>query len=41
MICVNELSDLKCHKKAILEKLVVILSPYAPHVTEEFMADFR
>ncbi len=35
MICVNELSDLKCHKKAILEKLVVILSPYAPHVTEE------
>jgi leucyl-tRNA synthetase len=26
---------LKCHKKAILEKLVVILSPYAPHVTEE------
>ncbi|WP_238805464.1 leucine--tRNA ligase [Emticicia aquatica] len=35
MICVNELSDLKCHKKSILEKLVVILSPYAPHVTEE------
>jgi leucyl-tRNA synthetase len=35
MICVNELSDLKCHKKAILEQLVVILSPYAPHVTEE------
>ncbi len=35
MICVNELSDLKCHKKVILEKLVVILSPYAPHVTEE------
>ncbi|WP_394992279.1 leucine--tRNA ligase [Emticicia sp.] len=35
MICVNDLSDLKCHKKAILEKLVVILSPYAPHVTEE------
>ncbi len=35
MICVNELSDLKCHKKAILEQLLVILSPYAPHVTEE------
>ena len=35
MICVNELSDLKCHKKAILEKLIVILSPYAPHITEE------
>ncbi|AFK05151.1 leucyl-tRNA synthetase [Emticicia oligotrophica DSM 17448] len=35
MICVNELSDLKCHKKAILEQLLIILSPYAPHVTEE------
>ncbi len=35
MICVNELSDLKCHKKSILENLLIILSPYAPHITEE------
>jgi leucyl-tRNA synthetase len=35
MICVNELSDLKCHKKEILEQLVILLSPYAPHITEE------
>ena len=35
MICVNELTDLKCTKRAILEPLVVALSPYAPHVTEE------
>ncbi|WP_337040858.1 leucine--tRNA ligase [Emticicia sp. 17c] len=35
MICVNELSDLKCSKKAILEQLVIILSPYTPHISEE------
>ena len=35
MIGVNELSDLKCHKKAVLEKLLVALTPYAPHVAEE------
>ncbi|ARS34921.1 leucine--tRNA ligase [Pontibacter actiniarum] len=35
MICVNELTQLKCHKRAILEPLTVILSPYAPHITEE------
>jgi len=35
MICVNELSDLKCSKKAILEQLVIVLSPYAPHIAEE------
>ncbi|HEY6902301.1 MAG TPA: class I tRNA ligase family protein [Puia sp.] len=35
MIGVNELTDLKCYKKDILEKLVVILTPYAPHVAEE------
>ncbi len=35
MICVNELSDLKCGKKAILEPLLVLLTPYAPHVAEE------
>ncbi|MCX6234718.1 MAG: leucine--tRNA ligase [Bacteroidetes bacterium] len=35
MICVNDLSDLKCNKRAILEPLTVILSPYGPHVAEE------
>ena len=35
MICVNELMDAKCYKKGILEPLVVLLSPYAPHITEE------
>ena len=35
MICVNELSDLKCNKKEILEPLAILLSPYAPHITEE------
>ena len=35
MICVNELADLKCHKKEILEKVLVLLTPYAPHIAEE------
>ncbi len=35
MICVNELTDVKCNKKAVLEDLVVVLHPYAPHITEE------
>jgi len=35
MIAVNELTDLKCNKRAILEDLVVVLSPYAPHICEE------
>jgi leucyl-tRNA synthetase len=35
MICVNELGDLKCNKRAILEPLIICLSPYAPHITEE------
>jgi leucyl-tRNA synthetase len=35
MICVNELSDLKCNKRAILSDLLVCLSPYAPHISEE------
>jgi leucyl-tRNA synthetase len=35
MICVNELTDLKCHKREILEPLAIILSPYAPHIAEE------
>lgn len=35
MICANELSDLKCSKRAILEPLVILISPYAPHLAEE------
>jgi leucyl-tRNA synthetase len=35
MICVNELIDAKCNKRAILEPLLICLSPYAPHITEE------
>ncbi len=35
MICVNELMDLKCNKHEILEKILVCLHPYAPHITEE------
>ena len=35
MICVNELSNLKCSKKEILEKLIIVLAPFAPHVCEE------
>lgn len=35
MICVNELTDLKCHKKDILQPLLVLLAPYAPHIAEE------
>lgn len=35
MICVNELSDLKCNKRKIIEPFLILLSPYAPHVAEE------
>ena len=35
MICVNELSSLKCNKKEILSNLVVLLAPFAPHISEE------
>ncbi len=35
MIAVNELTYLKCNKREILEPLLVLLSPYAPHITEE------
>jgi leucyl-tRNA synthetase len=38
MIAVNDLADLKCHKRAILEPLLVLLAPYAPHVSEELWA---
>ncbi len=35
MICVNELTKLKCSKKSILEPFLIILSPFAPHFAEE------
>jgi len=35
MICVNELTALKCNKKAILSDLIIVLSPFAPHIAEE------
>ena len=35
MIALNEISDLKCRKRAILEPFVIVLSPFAPHISEE------
>lgn len=35
MICTNELTALKCNKRAILEPLVIAIAPYAPHIAEE------
>ena len=35
MICVNELTSLKCSKQAVLEPLVILLAPFAPHIAEE------
>ena len=35
MICTNELADFKCNKRCILEPLIVLISPYAPHIAEE------
>lgn len=35
MVCVNELTDLKCSKREVLEPLLIILAPYAPHIAEE------
>ena len=35
MICVNELSQQKCTSRAVLEQLVVVLAPFAPHIAEE------
>jgi leucyl-tRNA synthetase len=41
MVCVNELSDLKCHKKQILEQVLILLTPYAPHIAEELWNALR
>ncbi|MBS1555135.1 MAG: leucine--tRNA ligase [Bacteroidetes bacterium] len=35
MICANELNSLKCNKRSVLEPLVIVLSPYAPHIAQE------
>jgi leucyl-tRNA synthetase len=35
MVCVNELTEQKCHKRLILNDLLLIAAPYAPHITEE------
>jgi leucyl-tRNA synthetase len=35
MVCVNELNELKCHKREVLEQLLIVLAPYAPHISEE------
>ena len=35
MICVNELTEVKCNKRLILEPLLILISPYAPHISEE------
>jgi leucyl-tRNA synthetase len=35
MICVNELTALKCNKRAILNELAIVVAPYAPHIAEE------
>ncbi len=39
MICVNELADLKCNKRSVLEPLLILLTPYAPHVCEALWAE--
>jgi leucyl-tRNA synthetase len=35
MVCVNELTALKCNKKSVLQDLVIVIAPYAPHIAEE------
>ena len=41
MICVNELAQLKCHHRAILEPLAILISPYAPHIAEELWYNLK
>jgi len=40
MICVNELTDLGCNKRVVLEDLVVLISAYTPHLAEELWQKF-
>lgn len=35
MICVNELTQLRCHNRSILSDLIVVIAPFAPHIAEE------
>lgn len=35
MVCINELNSVNCHKRAVLEPLLILISPYAPHIAEE------
>ena len=35
MICLNELSALKCNKRSVMEPLIILLAPFAPHISEE------
>ncbi|MDR0801935.1 class I tRNA ligase family protein [Fluviicola sp.] len=39
MICVNELTEQKCHSKEILKQVVILLAPYAPHTAEELWSE--
>ncbi len=39
MICVNELTSGKCHSREVLEKLLIVLAPFAPHVCEQLWHD--
>ena len=39
MICVNELTQLKCHNRRILSDLIVVLAPFAPHIAEQLWHD--
>jgi leucyl-tRNA synthetase len=41
MICVNELAEIKCHKKEVLENLLILLTPYAPHIAAELWSLFQ
>ena len=35
MICVNELSSIGCNNRSVLEELLILISPFAPHFAEE------
>jgi leucyl-tRNA synthetase len=40
MICVNDLTDINCHKRGILEPLLILIAPFAPHFAEELWNRF-